>query len=222
MRRLGRNGLPLALLMASLLIVAPTAEATLIETFSFSAPVISVVGTPFGITATVGDLVFGSFSYDLNTVPSRMITNNAVFPMAILNGFTLTLGGVTISSSQYELDSVDGVSNFGGSDIFRAVADNDIGDFNVNGSPAIGSAEIALIDIDETLFSRVPPTFKTLPTLSQLSQHADFVFGGFFQDTNNSIVFSTQPAPIPEPGTLLLLGSGMAGLGAVTRRRRQK
>jgi hypothetical protein len=33
---------------------------------------------------------------------------------------------------------------------------------------------------------------------------------------------ATAPTPVPEPGTLLLVGSGLLGIAITTRRRRQK
>jgi hypothetical protein len=44
--------------------------------------------------------------------------------------------------------------------------------------------------------------------------------GGPFEVTVLNVDIPNQPAPIPEPGTLLLMGSGLAALGRAVRRRR--
>ena len=44
--------------------------------------------------------------------------------------------------------------------------------------------------------------------------------GATFQDFNNTD--DSVPAPVPEPSTMLLLGSGLIGLGAYIRRKFKK
>ena len=62
-------------------------------------------------------------------------------------------------------------------------------------------------------------TERDFPNLLATSSTTPLVFGfrndpGFFQLDDVAV------SPVPEPATLLLLGSAMAGLGLVTRRRR--
>jgi len=65
---------------------------------------------------------------------------------------------------------------------------------------------------------QVAGTFASPVTTAFLFKDIMVGQGGFISDFSNS--HETAPAPTPEPATLLLLGTSMAGLGALLRKRR--
>jgi len=46
------------------------------------------------------------------------------------------------------------------------------------------------------------------------------VYTLYFNGDTSSGIFTSQIAPVPEPGTILAMGAGMLGLGRYLRRRR--
>jgi hypothetical protein len=209
----------------ALVVLATRSAQSEVIIVPFEALVTQVVGAPFGIVAQAGvTRVTGSFAYDTTVMPFEdSVINNSVFPAKIDTGFVMHVGGVTITSSDYLLDAINDVTNFGGSDIFRASADPDGlnsmgGDFRVNGVPARGSADMELIDIDQTFYA-TNADVDVLPTLAQLAQ-VDFQWG-FLGDEMGSggpnasyLLFQTVPEP---SGVLLALESFLVGL-ALSRR----
>lgn len=183
-----------SLLVALAVICGGLVHAKAVETINYTGTVSKVVGTPFGINAIVGvTKVSGSFLYDLNTSPiSDHTVNVDSFAFSIPNGFTLGVNGSTLSSSRYVLENINNVSNFGGSDIFRAVADSDIGPITFDNTSATGFFEVLFVDLDKLLF----PTNTSVSTLlspTQIFHKADLIFGDFGQDSLNFIEFKMEP-----------------------------
>src|SRR6266487_1820056 len=152
-RATGTVGLVL-LLVALVLVCDGLVRVEAVEVINYTGIVSKVIGTPFGINATAGvTQVIGSFKYDLNTSPTPdNVINSDSFDISILNGFTLNINGSTLSSSNYIIQNINDVLNFGGSDIFQGIADSDIGPVMFNGISVSGFLQVMFADLDMLLF----------------------------------------------------------------------
>jgi hypothetical protein len=97
----------------------------------------------------------------------------------------------------------------------------------LSGSPIDGFSNMAALAFDEngTLFGvnlALRGEEAYLVTID--TETGEITSVGLTVDRLDSIVFDTTaaPEPVAEPATLLLLGSGIAGLGAFARRRRRR
>ena len=187
--------------IAALMALLGSAQAAIIQ-IDFNEPITRVVGNPFGHDLMLGMSVDGSFQYDTSIPcnrcagPAGPTANSATFPGTTPNGFLITVGGLTVQSSNYILDSVNDVENFGGSDIFRAFVNSLTGDFRANGTQSVGFAELIVADTQEMMFADNTDV-NSLPNLAQIAL-ADVYFGLFGTDQFNFVEFgSVNSIPIP-------------------------
>jgi hypothetical protein len=216
--------------LIALLVLTSAAHAE-IFTVRFQGIVSEATGLPYGIAATPGNTpVTGLFKHDTATEQfGNPITNGASFLTNIASGFVWNVGGITISSSDYVTSTTNNVTNFGGSDLFQATA-NDApntqsgrgDDFRVNGIPWEGSAQLILADTDRALFP-TDADAKMLPHQSLLGQ-IDFVWGFLGDDLGtgggiaNNLIF--MGSVVPEPAAAILLAQALLVTAARARRRR--
>jgi len=86
------------------------------------------------------------------------------------------------------------------------------GDILATGNGGVtGKGPLAKSEVDFTLTT--PAGFK----LSDLGNTVEFVYGTSLNDTKFN--GRLDPTPTPEPGTLIMLGSGIIGLAGVLRRK---
>jgi len=62
----------------------------------------------------------------------------------------------------------------------------------------------------------------SLNSLGKLDVTVSSVFGDFYLDSSVLTAFGNEVAPVPEPGTMVLLGIGMLGLAIYGKRRMNK
>lgn len=180
----------------------------------------STIQGPGGFSGS--DLITGSFTYESATLPNAG-SNSTIASYNALTAFSITIGAYSaaftgvppaplmeVGNGNFGLDYVTIVPSAGAGLTGPAV----------NGLP-LNFVAIVLSDPLQTAFATALslPTSLSLGSFDSLLVQVSFVGNEHVIGhlTSLAALASGGPAPVPEPSTVVLLASGLAGLGVVRR-----
>lgn len=180
-------------------------------TYSFSGSVASAPVSPYGLSVATGAAVSGQFSYDPSVPATRSFNSGSGYDQHIPNGFHATIGGVSISASDYVIKIFNDLLQTDR----RTIKDEFIITFSSGLNPALPSnltvngidRTAGLVSItffaDSSLFSdtSLPSSFN----LSSYSLPGIGVFGD--KPVGNVVTFTVVPEPSAQ--SLLLFGAAL-------------
>jgi hypothetical protein len=209
-------GLGVLMLMAA---AAPVSAATI--TYSFTGSVAGV-SSPALSPLAAGDALSGTFVFDTEAAAGSACGTFCQTYTSPLQTLSATVGSYSFSATATEL--LTEFATF--YDEYAIVNDS------ISGPPVNG---MSLLNFYLTLFDPTHTALSTIHTLVPpvLGDYAERTFGLIFMDRNGSIeyvggtiaslsVVQTPPPAVPEPTSLLLLGTGIAALAGRARHRSMK
>ena len=200
-----RLGLVAALLVIGLLLVAPSAQAV---TFQFTSDhCTGGCGTPpFGTVTVTQNGANLDVTVHLNSPNVFVSTGSADFQAFKFNATGVVLSDITVDAHTPALIATTGTFNGDGTGNFS---------FGIS-CPSCGGGGSSAFSTDIT-FHVANATIADLTAPNNLG--IIFVADVLAPNGNTGPVDATTPStPVAEPGMLLLLGSGLAGIGAWSRR----
>ena len=199
------------LVFAMLIFMAMSHEVARAETITFSGTTDgSFNSTGFTPTATLFGLTFTGATFPIGTVDTTASTLSLVAPTITIGSFTLTGNFPTSGMNTFALRFV---VTFPPGVVGRTQPSAFSQDANLIGSPD-GSVLIDFLHNDE------------IPFTVEVDGIQIASFGMVIDDIRilpgQTVALVGAVEPIPEPATLLLLGTGLAGVGAAVRKRLKK